>query len=224
MYNTGTASKIREKGCRYIITCNDTNPLSFRFLASYLGLIKQKNLHLAYLAIPRVPNEAVGALCTLKGKNQTFTTNIEYNFMEQILKKGNEPVDSKTGYSLFPGNTNIMIIELDEYIEVLKETGGQVPEFIGPKFAEGSSDMVSPARLESLVAEYPYLLKKNQKVGVINLDRLMVFTCAKNSIENGITKRTKSLPIETLASCEFDWYYANCLLLKKVCKVEFGLP
>lgn len=221
MHTTGTAQKIYEKGCKYIITCNDTNPLSFRFLASYLGLVKEKELHLAYLAIPRVPNEAVGALCTVKSKSQTFTTNIEYNFMEQILKEGNEPINEETGFSMFPGNTNIMIIKLDEYIEVLKQTGGQVPEFIGPKFKEGTNEMIAPARLESLVAEYPYLLKNGEKVGVINLDRLMIFTCAKNSIQNGIDKRVKNLPMDTLASCEFEWYYANCLILKKVCGVNF---
>lgn len=117
-----------------------------------------------------------------------------------------------------------MLIKLDDYIHVLEKTGGQVPEFVGPKFKEGTNEMIAPARLESLVAEYTYLLEDDQKVGVISVDRLMLFTCAKNSIEIGKGKFVKQLPMETLASCEFEWYYANALLLKKVCGVEYFIP
>lgn len=106
------------------MTCNDTNPLSFRFLASFLGLAEMNSLHLAYLAIPRVPNEAVGAICRIRQGGKSFTTNIEYNFMEQILANGQEPLDSATGFSIFPGNTNIMLIKLEDYIHVLERTGG----------------------------------------------------------------------------------------------------
>jgi len=69
------------------------------------------------------------------------------------LKKtiGKEPVDQE-GFSLFPGNTNILIFRLKEYHETLKLTRGQVPEFINPKYKdELKMEFKSPSRLECMM-------------------------------------------------------------------------
>lgn len=34
----------------------------------------------------------------------------------------------------FPGNTNILTLDLGKYVEVLEESRGLVPEFVNPKY------------------------------------------------------------------------------------------
>ena len=67
----------------------------------------------------------------------------------------------------------------------LKTTGGIIPEFVNPKWKDPKvKDLFKkPTRLESMMQDFPKLCTKDQKVGFTQLDRLMCFTCVKNSLE-----------------------------------------
>jgi len=72
------------------------------------------------IAIPRKPGEAVGAITRLDdGKGNTITLNVEYNQLDALLKEHNPKGDvpDAQGYSLFPGNINVLIFALEPFKE-----------------------------------------------------------------------------------------------------------
>ena len=44
--------------------------------------------------------------------------------------------DEDTGFSPFPGNINCLVFDMAAYRCVLDSTGGRVPEFVNPKYAD----------------------------------------------------------------------------------------
>ncbi len=41
--------------------------------------------------------------------------------------------DAPGGFSAYPGNINVLSFDLARYVDVLKTSGGVVPEFVNPK-------------------------------------------------------------------------------------------
>lgn len=216
MHNSGMARKLKDEGFEWIIFMNDTNPLALRYLPSYIGISKDHNWEVAYICTKRKPGEAVGAICQVEQPDgTTIITNVEYNVLSKLSQKKPEPVDSE-GYSLLPGNINLIIISLETYADHLEITGGVVSEFINPKVMEDGHTLKSPTRMETLISEYPYLLPNSQRVGAIQCPKFMCFTCAKNEISLGLQRQEKNLSLETCASCQFEFYESNRLLLEKL--------
>jgi len=155
---SGLLKKWSDEGKEYIFIFNDTNPLIFRMLPSVLGVSVKNNFVMNTITIPRVPGEAIGAISRLENttNGKYITTNIEYNVMENLsktLEGGKEPVDSH-GMSLFPGNTNAILFHIPSYHQILSASGGTVPEFCNPKYANAEKTVFkSPARIESLISE-----------------------------------------------------------------------
>jgi hypothetical protein len=91
--------------------------------------------------VARKPGEAVGAICQLAHKDgRNLTINVEYNQLEPLLKATINPkgdAADATGFSPFPGNTNVLIFAIQPYAEVLKATSGAIPEFVNPKYKVG---------------------------------------------------------------------------------------
>ena len=87
------------------------------------------------ICIPRKPGEAVGAICKLtKSDGTSITNNVEYNQLEALLKEKYNPqgdVPNKDGISDFPGNTNVLIFQLDIYLKALEKTKGLFTFFCG---------------------------------------------------------------------------------------------
>ena len=132
-------------------------------------------------------------------------------FLANIL----EPTDSE-GLSKFPGNSNAILFHIPSYNEILTVSKGTVPEFCNPKYAnEEKTKFKTPTRIESLISELPRIMDENiHKVGFTQLDRMMCFTAAKNSIESGKQKYDDNMSPETASSCEHDFYYHNRILLE----------
>ena len=92
--------------------------------------------------MPRVAGEAVGAIAALKSDNpdkNSITINVEYNQLDPLLKATVNPdgdVGDSQGMSPYPGNINAILIELGSYREVLSRSGGQIPEFVNPKYSD----------------------------------------------------------------------------------------
>ena len=215
MHKSGLAEKFRQQGLDWLIFFNDTNPLAFRFLPSYLGVGRQKDWETFYICIKRKPGEALGGVSQLVTEGREVITNVEYNVLDKLAKHHPEPVDAE-GFSRLPGNVNMIVISLKTYADILKVTHGLVPEFINPKFKEDGVTLKSPTRMETLISEYTYLLPDCKRVGAIQCERLMCFTCAKNEIALGRQRQAAGLSIETCGSCQFDYYLHHRILLEKL--------
>lgn len=107
----------------------------------------------------------MGAICRLideSDPSKEMVINVEYNHLDVLLKEKWNPagdIKNDLGYSNFPGNTNTLVFKLPEYYENLKKTGGVIPEFVNPKYAnETKTEFKSPTRLECMMQDYPKLL------------------------------------------------------------------
>merc|ERR1712187_779600 len=87
-------------------------------------------------------------------------------------------VADETGFSPYPGNINVLVFKLKPMSRSLQKSGGIVPEFVNPKWADAEkSKFKSPTRLECMMQDFPKLCAPDQKVGFTQLERLMSFTC-----------------------------------------------
>jgi len=167
------------------------------------------------VAIPRLPGESIGAICNLVNSStgQSLTVNVEYNQLDPLLKEtpaGGDKPDS-TGFSPFPGNINVLVFKLPEYTECLERTGGIVPEFVNPKWADASkTTFKSPTRLECMMQDFPHLCGSEYKVGLTQLERDM----CKTSVKNNLVDAAKKQPPECALSAEADIYACSAKLLR----------
>jgi UDP-sugar pyrophosphorylase len=188
---TGTLKKWHDEGKKWIIFFQDTNALAFKAFPALLGVSKKFNLEMNSIAVPRKPGEAVGAICLLKNEQgQSLTVNVEYNQIESLFKAQNisEPVDER-GFSMYPGNINIIAYSVPEYYQTLEETKGNITEFINPKYADSTkTKFKSATRLECMMQDYPKLLKSGERVGITQLDRSFCFSAVKNDLKTAAVK------------------------------------
>lgn len=122
---------------------------------------------------------------------------------------------NQEGYSQFPGNTNTLVFKIPEYVDNLTRTGGVIPEFVNPKYAdEARSKFKAPTRLECMMQDYPKLLEKGGKVGFTMYDAWYCFSPAKNNCVDAINCFKKGLPSFAAASAEYDMYNWNIKMLE----------
>ena len=82
--------------------------------------------------------------------------NVEYNQLAALLSEatdalGGDAADA-TGFSPYPGNLNTFIIAFAPYVRSLRATGGCMPEFVNPKYADAArTSFKKPARLETMM-------------------------------------------------------------------------
>jgi len=142
-----------------------------------------------------------------------LTLNIEYNLLDPLLRATVDPrgdVAGENGFSLFPGNINVLIARLAPYLRVLEASGGAVPEFINPKFADPSRRAFkSPARIESLMQDLPRLFSNGEKTGVAVFDRAWCFSACKNALPEAAKNHAAGGPPESASSAENDYYAAG---------------
>lgn len=107
-----------------------------------------------------------------------------------------------------------MLISLPEFADVLEQTGGGMPEFVNPKYADETKTLFkSPARLECMMQDYPLLLNDFSKVSFTQIDRQFSFAATKNSIEGAKAAVAAGLPPSSAGSNEVDFYACNARLL-----------
>ena len=134
-----------------------------------------------FLTISRKTGEKIGSICQLKGKEKSQTLSVEYNQLSAVLE-GEEGVDEK-GFSIYPGNTNTLIFDLQRYSPTLDKTSGIITEFVNPKYTDETKTLFkSPTRLECMMQDYPKLLNTSKYVGFTQVDPLFCFSPVKNSI------------------------------------------
>ncbi|KRX00750.1 hypothetical protein PPERSA_03010 [Pseudocohnilembus persalinus] len=204
-----------QQGKNWVLFFQDTNPLCFRSLLSFVGVSVKQDLVVNSMTIPRKPGEALGAICKLSHENgQSLTINVEYNQLESLFEGQKEPVDIK-GYSRYPGNTNTLLFRLPEYSTTLTKTDGVIPEFINPKYADETKTVFkSPTRLECMMQEFPKLLTNGENVGYTQVNRDFCFAACKNDIVSAVQKQKSGLAPECTGSTEQGFYNLNYNLLR----------
>ncbi len=210
LHTQGIAEKLFEKGVRRLLFVQDTNGQVFNAMIAALGASRKHDFDFTSIAVPRVAKEAMGALAQLRKDSTSLTVNVEYNQLDALLRATTHPdgdVEDATGWSPYPGNVNGLIVNLSTYRTVLQKSGGLMPEFINPKYAdEEKSKLKEPARLETMMQDLPRLFSSVQGVGVVTFDRKWCFSPLKNRLDTGAHKQAQGQPPECALTAEVDFY------------------
>jgi len=202
-------------GKEWMVFIQDTNALALKAIPSILGVSRKNNWQMNTVCVPRMPGESMGAICKLvdesiPGSCKEMVINVEYNQLDTLLKakwNRNGDIKNKEGYSYFPGNTNTLVFKIPEYFENLSKTGGVVPEFVNPKYANVERTVFkSPTRLECMMQDYPKLLSSSGEVGFTMYETWYCFSPAKNNITDAAACIAKGLPSFGAAQAEYDFY------------------
>lgn len=211
LFNSGTAEQFSKMGKKWVVFFQDTNGLVFHSVPALLGVSASNDFEVNSLCVPRRPNEAVGALMQLTHDDgRSMTINVEYNQLDALLRDTISPkgdVPDATGFSPYPGSINVLLFALEPYLETLKHTGGMMPEFVNPKYADESmTTFKKPTRLECMMQDYPKLLDASAKVGFTSMERWVCFSAVKNNLTDAAKKFEASGSAESAASGE-DHHY-----------------
>jgi len=227
LYQYGVAQKWLKSGKEWMIFFQDTNALALKTLPSVLGVSRKNNWEMNSIAVPRMPGEAMGAICKLVDQTDSskeIVINVEYNQLDSLLKsKWNKDGDvaNPKGYSHFPGNTNTLIFKLPEYVANLERTKGVIPEFVNPKYADDARNKFkAPTRLECMMQEYPKLLTSKGVVGFTTYDTWFSFSPVKNNIKDAAVLAGKGMPTFGGSAGEYDFYNWSTRVLTQECGVK----
>lgn len=219
LHRHGVAEKLLNEGVEYLVFIQDTNGQVFNVLPAAVGNSIDQNYDFNSVAVNRVPGEAVGGLARLVKGDRQMTLNVEYNQLDPLLKSTISPegdVAGENGYSLFPGNINVLVIRNEPYVRILRETEGIIAEFVNPKYADAARNhFKKPTRLETLMQDLPKLFTGGQRVGVSVFARSWCFSPNKNKLEDAAAKHAAGGPPESAATAESDFYAAGRLRLQK---------
>lgn len=116
-----------ERGVKWVVFFQDTNPLIFRTVMPVVGVSAEQDFEMNTVGIRRKPEEPVGAITKLIHKDgRSLVINVEYSQLGSLMKAhGGEVIDSD-GFSTLPGNTNNLVLKLQSYHTVLEKTKGQI--------------------------------------------------------------------------------------------------
>jgi len=217
LYSTGLAAKLAKQGIEHLLFIQDTNGQVFNAMPAAIGVSVEKGFDFNSIAVNRIPGEAVGGLAKLvKGKTE-LTLNVEYNQLDPLLRATVSPegdVPDAQGFSMFPGNINVLVIRMASYVKILERTRGIIAEFVNPKYADATkTNFKSPTRLETMMQDLPKLFGPDEKVGVTIFDRRWCFSANKNNIKDAAAKHAAGGPPESGATAESDFYLAGRMKL-----------
>lgn len=211
LHLTGTAKKWLDQGTEHLLFFQDTNGIVFNAIPAAMGVSQKEQLEVNSITVPRRAGEAAGGIVRLEKENgEGLTINVEYNQLDPLLRATVNPegdVADSSGYSPYPGNINILIFALKPYMENLDKSGGLIPEFVNPKYADKAKDSFKkPTRLECMMQDYPKLLSSESKVGFTSFPREFCFSAVKNNLVDAAAKSVNQLPAESASSGEMDTY------------------
>jgi UDP-sugar pyrophosphorylase len=192
-----------------VVFFQDTNSLVFRVVPGALGVSAEKGFVFNSLCVPRKAKEAIGAIAELTHVDgRKMTVNVEYNQLDPLLRatiNAEGDVNNDQGASPFPGNINQLIVSLEEYKTQLAKTGGQIEEFVNPKYADATKTAFkSPTRLECMMQDYPKSLSGAAAVGFTVFDNWVGYSPVKNSPADGVGKFQGGNPTHTATSGEME--------------------
>jgi UDP-sugar pyrophosphorylase len=217
LHTSGLAVALHRQGIEHFVFIQDTNGQVFNVVPAALGVSVEKGFDFNSVAVQRIPGEACGGLAKLVKGPTELTINVEYNQLDPLLRATVSPagdVPNAQGFSLFPGNINILVIRIASYLRILERSRGIVAEFVNPKYADASrSTFKTPTRLETLMQDLPKLFGPEETAGVTVFDRRWAFSANKNNIRDAAAKHAAGGPPESGASAESDFYLAGRMKL-----------
>ena len=170
LHTSGLGRALLADGVTHLVFLQDTNALVFGGVPAAIGVSVARGLVMNTISVPRRAGDASGALMRLTraavaggggggnndGVGRSVTVNVEYNQLDALVRASldargdyNEP---GSGCSPFPGNSNQLIFALAPYVEALEASGGLMPEFVNPKYTDGTrTAFKSPTRLECMM-------------------------------------------------------------------------
>ena len=207
------------EGKKYIVFLQDTNASSVLTIPVSLAISDKERLAMNFTCVPRMPKEAIGLLCRVgdfANPKSRRTVNIEYNKFEAVAHhffgRGDVAAEGSP-FSPFPGSINTLLYRFDIYAKKLKESHGQVPEFINPKYRDATkTSFKSPSRVESLMQDFALLFDNeavDEAVGGTVFER-QLYHPVKNSLAEGIAKVAEGIDAHCAATGE-----ENVLLLQR---------
>ncbi|MEM6885472.1 MAG: UTP--glucose-1-phosphate uridylyltransferase [Verrucomicrobiota bacterium] len=218
LHTSGLAAKLQQEGYEHLIFIQDTNGQVFNAVPAALGASVEHDYDFNSIAVNRIPGEACGALAKLVGNDREMTINVEYNQLDPLLRATVSPegdVPNEQGYSMFPGNINVLLIKLSSYVEILERTQGIIAEFVNPKYVDDSrTTFKKPTRLETMMQDLAKLYGPEHQIGVSVFDRKWAFSANKNNVMDAAAKHAAGGPPESGATAESDFYLAGRMKLK----------
>lgn len=213
LHTSSIAAKLASEGIEHFVFIQDTNGQAFNAVPAALGASVEKDFDFNSIAVNRIPGEAVGGLAKLVKGDTELTLNVEYNQLDPLLRATVSPegdIPNEQGFSLFPGNINILVIKAASYVKILKRTQGIIAEFVNPKYTdETKTAFKKPTRLETMMQDLPKLFGPDEKVGVSIFDRRWSFSANKNNVFDAAAKAAAGGPPESGATAEADFYLAG---------------
>jgi UDP-sugar pyrophosphorylase len=217
LHTSGLAAKLHKQGIEHFVYIQDTNGQVFNAIPAALGVSAEKDFDFNSIAVNRIPGEACGGLAKLVGNGKELTLNVEYNQLDPLLRATVSPagdVPNEQGFSLFPGNINVLVIKAASYVKLLERTQGIIAEFVNPKYADATKTAFkSPTRLETMMQDLPKLFGSDEKPGITVFDRKWAFSANKNNIKDAAAKHAAGGPPESGATAESDFYLAGRMKL-----------
>ena len=217
LHTSGLAAKLEKDGIEHLLFIQDTNGQVFNAMPAALGVSVEKGFDFNSIAVNRIPGEAVGGLAKLVRDDKELTLNVEYNQLDPLLRATVSPegdVPNELGFSLFPGNINVLVVRMASYVQILEKSQGIIAEFVNPKYAdEAKNSFKKPTRLETMMQDLPKLFGPNEKVGVSIFDRRWSFSANKNNLADAAAKHTAGGPPESAATAESDFYLVGRMRL-----------
>lgn len=213
LHTSGVAAKLAAQGIEHFVFMQDTNGQIFNAVPAAVGASVEKDFDFNSIAVNRIPGEAVGGLAKLVKGDSELTLNVEYNQLDPLLRATVSPegdVPNEQGFSMFPGNINVLVIKVASYVQILERTQGIIAEFVNPKYAdETKTAFKKPTRLETMMQDLPKLFGPGEKVGVSIFGRQWAFSANKNNIIDAAAKAASGGPPESGATAESDFYLTN---------------
>lgn len=205
-----------ENDYEYIAFFQDTNILATTTIPIQIAMSEKHDLNMNFSCIPRLPKEAIGALCRVRkddGKGWK-TVNVEYNIFEEVARnltrEGGDYAEAtaygEKKYSPYPGSINNLVMDLPTYRKLLKEHKGIVPEFMNPKYTDATRrKFAKPARIESLMQDFAFFYSEEHRVGTSLFDRFS-YQPVKNSLQEAKKKVEQGISPFCAATGEADYY------------------
>ena len=220
LHQSGLLPQFAAEGRKYLAFFQDTNVLAFKAIPAALGVSERLGFVMNSLTVPRSPGEAAGAICKLVPTQSglpPLVINVEYNQLDALLKTsgtGGDTADA-SGFSPYPGNVNTLLLKLEPYKAALSATGGTMPEFVNPKYANPERTVFKkPTRLECMMQDFPKLLSPEARVGFSDFARWFSFSPVKNSIGDALKAHAAGVYPASPGAGESAVYDANAQLLR----------
>ena len=220
LHSSGTAQKWVDGGSKWLFFFQDTNTLYFAHFLATLGVSATHGVAVNMVSVPRKAKEAIGAVCKLTHTDgRTMVCNVEYNQLEPLLLSAGfaegDVNEESSGFSRYPGSINGLMYDLPKYVETLGATGGQIDEFINPKFTDGTrTAFKSPTRLECMMQDYVKTVRPSHKVGWTRYPIEFGYFPCKNDIVSAAKLSAQGIPPGSASSAEMAVYHMHATQLR----------